>query len=152
MVEGKVVGVALAAIAAIGFAAYSAWSLYDGSRDNGHLPRDFPHAYLPGDVHGDRSAMVVWRGRMPPPPPVVISGVECWPAYRCINPECPALAEHGSQWVFPFGHVKHSSPGKTPVTWCAPCAQAKKDHQQLTFATTDEGEALLQEIRKDFAP
>lgn len=148
----KEVSLALATVLALGFAAWQAWSLYDGSQANGHLPRDFPHAYLPGGVFGDPEAMRVWRGRVPPPPPIQIDGDLCWPAGRCINPECPYRAETGRDWVFPQGFDRSAPKDQAPVSWCIPCAKGKKDHQQITFATVPEGEAILQRVRRRMEP
>lgn len=139
---------AVAAIAACSLLAWISWSWIDRGKPNGHLPTDFPNAYLAPADNGHRELMKVWRGRVPPEPPITLDGVECWPAYSCINSLCPYKAKEGHPWCFAYGYSKDLPADRGgPASWCVQCSKAGIDPMNVAFTTTDEGEQILQRVR-----
>jgi hypothetical protein len=138
---------AAAAIAACSWFAWWTWSWIDAGRPNGHLPANFPNAYLAPADNGHRDLLKVWRGRVPPAPPIAIDGVDCWPAYTCWSSQCPYLAKEGHPWIFAYGNSSTAPADGGPAGWCVHCSKAGKDPTDVHFATTDEGERILERIR-----
>lgn len=139
---------AIAATVACAWLGWMTWSWIDRGRPNGHLPTDFPNAYLAPADNGHRELMKVWRGRVPPAPPVTIDGTECWPAYTCTSARCPYMLKEGHQWCFAYGNSAELPADKGgPASWCVQCSAIGIDPMNVYFATTDEGEKHLERIR-----
>ena len=142
----------LAAIAAVAFAGFQVWRVLGPQAANGHLPAEFPNAYLaPADM-GDADAVRIWRGRVAPDT-IEVDGVTCYPAWVCVNPACPGLKD-GKPFIISHGYVKDASPG--PTTTCPKCAAAfataagaergKYDPSQLQVYFTPEAQAMLAKV------
>jgi hypothetical protein len=144
----KTIGAAVAAVATCSWLGYWIYSYVDAGNPNGHLPRDFPNAYLAPADNGHADRMRVWRGRVPPNPPVEIDGVDCWPAYACMSKNCIWQEQHGEPWIFAFGWDPKAPENARPVSWCVPCAKAGRDSSDVHFTTTEEGERILGPIRE----
>lgn len=132
---------------ACGWLAWWIWSAIDGASPNGHLPRDFPHAFLAPADNGHADHVRVWRGRVPPEPPVEIDGVACWPAYVCASTECIYREQHGQPWIYAHGHDPAAPADARPVGGCVPCHKAGRDPTAVQFHTTAEAERILEGIR-----
>jgi len=138
----------IAATTACALLGWLTWSWIDRGRPNGHLPSDFPNAYLAPADNGHRELMKIWRGRVPPTPPMSIDGVDCWPAYTCTSSRCPYKAKEGYQWYFAYGYsAELPADNGGPASWCVQCSKAGIDPMNVYFATTDDGEKILERVR-----
>lgn len=94
-------------------AVFILWRAHDRSQPNGHLPRDFPHAFLAPADDGHPERIVLWRGRVPPPT-IVDHEQTCYPVWECPNQNCPGRTEAGP-WIFAYG----PDPAHSICTQCA---------------------------------
>lgn len=109
---------------------------------NGHLPADFPNAFIAPADNGKPDAIVVWRGRVAPPM-LNEDGIRRWPVWVCRNPTC-AGATGGVPFVFAKGHDPEGP--SDPSSACPACAKA------FAEAKTDKGRFDPLRIEMWFTP
>jgi hypothetical protein len=142
----------VAAALAVAFAGFQVWRLVGPQPANGHLPVEFPNAYLAPRDMGDADAVKIWRGRVAPAT-IEVDGVTCYPAWVCANPACPGLHD-GKPFVIAHGYDKDANPG--PTTICPRCAaefakatgadRGKYDPSQVQVYFTPEAQAMLVKV------
>lgn len=134
---------AVAALLAVAFAIWQVRSFFGPEIKNGHLPADFPNAFIAPADNGNLGAVKIFKGRTPP---AILEqeGVRSWPADVCLNDRCPG-AHDGQRFVFAFGWDPDAHPG--PSTVCPQCAAAKLDPTRIQRWYTPEAEAILVKVR-----
>ena len=110
---------------------------------NGHLPSNFPYAFIAPADNGKPEAVKVWRGRVAPES-LDEGGVRCFPVGVCRNPQCPGLVD-GKAFIFARGYDPNLQPG--PSGTCPKCAAGGKDPTHVETWYTPEAEAMLVKVR-----
>ena len=139
----RVVLLTVAALLAVAFAIYQVRAFFGPEVKNGHLPADFPHAFISPADNGNVAAVRIFNGRTPPDV-LERDGVRTWPAHVCRNEACPG-AHGGEGFVFAYGWDPEAHPG--PSTVCPQCAAAKLEPTHIQRWYTPEAEAILVTVR-----
>lgn len=129
-------------IIALAFVIWRAVAQFSDPPANGHLPADFPNAFIAPADNGKPEAIVVWRGRVAPAM-INDDGIRRWPVWVCRNPTC-AGASGGTPFVFAKGHDPEGQ--SEPSNSCPACAKA------FTEAKTDKGRFDPLRIEMWFTP
>lgn len=136
---------AVLAAGALAFGGYQVWKFVRPAVPNGHLPSDFPYAFLAPPDDGKRDAVRVWRGRVAPAT-LDEDGVRRWPVGVCRNPSCPGLA-NGERFIFARGWQPDAKPA--PSAGCPRCAAAGQPSDLVDVWYTPEAEGRLTDVRGD---
>lgn len=144
----KLALLSMVAVVAMVVGVWQTWRVIAPGDANGHVPGDFPHAFLAPADDGLTESVKIWRGRVAPAT-LDVNGTTCFPAYACRNTDCPGRS---GDRPYIFANTTKGSIPTCPkcveaIAKAAPADKGKFDPGNVGPFYTPEAAAIVSSIQ-----